>query len=81
MIKTIEENQHSVRTDDMKGKDYKVEINDDSNVNIDESLNGSKVLKLTHEGEVFAVEKEAWKNYFVKLLWIIMETRCDCCGQ
>ncbi|KAL2506851.1 Alkaline/neutral invertase A [Abeliophyllum distichum] len=65
VIETIEENQDLLRTDDRKGKGYKVEINDGSNVNIDESssegLSGSRILKSTHEREVSEVEKEAWK--------------------
>ncbi|KAL2530656.1 Alkaline/neutral invertase A [Forsythia ovata] len=65
VIETIEENQDLLRTDDRKGKEYKVEIKDGSNVNIDESsnetLSGSRILKSTHEREVSEVEKEAWK--------------------
>lgn len=61
----IENRQDLVTKDLVKEKENKVDVNDVSNVNIDEfrerELRGSTILKSTHERQVSEVEKEAWK--------------------
>ncbi|KAL2464233.1 Alkaline/neutral invertase C [Forsythia ovata] len=65
VIDRLENSQDLVIKDLAKEKKNKVEVNDISNVNIDEfsdrELHGSRVLKSTHERQVSEVEKEAWK--------------------